>query len=274
MPASALALTLAAAVLHASWNLLIARARDPEAAAAVAIVVALVAYAPVAALVWRIERAASPYLAATAVLHLAYTALLAAAYRRAELSVVYPVSRGTAPVLVLVVGATALGVATSAGQALGVCLVALGIFLVQGLRRASSPTGLAFGLLLAGLIAAYTLVDKRGIEHASPFAYLEVSMLLTGLGYTAALAWLRGPSALRAELTPASAAAGLATFGAYGLVLAALQRAPAAPVAAVRETSIVIAAALAALVLGEAVGPLRLAGAALVAAGVALISLS
>lgn len=274
MPASALALALAAAVLHAGWNLLLARARDPEAAAAVAIVVALVAYAPVAALVWRIERAAWPYLAATAVLQLAYWALLAAGYRRAELSVVYPVSRGTAPVLVLVVGAAALGAATSAGQALGVCLVGLGIFLVQWRGRAASATGLAFGLVIAAVIAAYTLVDKRGIEHASPFAYLQVSMLLTGVVYTAALVRLRGARALRAEVKPASAAAGLATFGAYGLVLAALQRAPAAPVAAVRETSIVIAAGLAAAILGEAVGPVRLTGAVLVAAGVAVISLA
>jgi drug/metabolite transporter (DMT)-like permease len=273
MPASALALVLAAAILHASWNLLLARARDPEAATAVAILVAVVAYAPVAALVWRIERPAWPYLAATAVLHLAYTALLAAAYRRAELSVVYPVSRGTAPVLVLVVGAMALGEDTSAGQALGVCVVGLGVFLVRGFRP-SSPAGVVFGLVLAAVIASYTLVDKRGIPYASPFAYLEVSMLLTAVAYTTALARLRGRSALRAELTPAAAAAGLATFGAYGLVLAALQRAPAAPVAAVRETSIVIAAGLAAAVLGERVGPLRIAGAALVVAGVALISLS
>ncbi|HEX2110395.1 MAG TPA: EamA family transporter [Gaiellaceae bacterium] len=273
MPASALALVLAAAILHASWNLLLARARDPEAATAVAILVAVLAYAPVAALVWRIEPAAWPYLGATAVLHLAYTALLAAAYRRAELSVVYPVSRGTAPVLVLVVGVTALGAETSVGQALGICVVALGVFLVQGPRRRSA-TGFVFGLALAAVIASYTLVDKRGIPHASPFAYLEISMLLTAVAYTALLARLRGRSALTAELTPASAAAGLATFGAYGLVLAALQRAPAAPVAAVRETSIVIAAALAAAVLGETVGRLRLVGAVVVAAGVALISAS
>ena len=274
MPASALALALAAAVLHASWNLLIARARDPEAATAVALVVALVAYAPVAAVVWRIEAAAWPYLAAASVLQLAYVVLLAAAYRRAELSVVYPVSRGTAPELVLVVGVAALGAETSAGQALGVCLVALGIFLVRGLGAPSSATGLAFGLVIAVFIASYTLVDERGVAHASPFAYLEVSMVLPAVAYAAALARLRGAAALRAELTPGSVAAGLATFGAYGLVLAALQRAEAAPVAAVRETSIVIAAGLAAVVLGERVGRLRFAGAALVAGGVALISLS
>ena len=274
MPASAVALTLAAAFLHAGWNLLLARARDPEAATAVALLVALVAYAPVAALVWRIESPAWPYLLATTFLQLAYTALLAAAYRRAELSVVYPVARGTAPVLVLVVGVAALDAAASLGQAAGVCLVAAGILLVRGVRPASRAAGVLFGLAIAAFIAAYTLVDKHGIRYAAPFAYLEISMLLPGIGYAAALAWLRGPGVLRAEVTLASVVAGLATFGAYGLVLAALQRAPAASVAAVRETSIVIAAALAALVLGEAVGPLRVIGAVVVAGGVALISLS
>ena len=119
MPLDALALALAAAFLHAFWNLLIARAKDPEAATAVALLVALVAYAPVAALTWRIEPAAIPYIVVTSFLQLGYVILLAAAYVRAELSVVYPIARGTAPVLVLVVGIVALGLGSSAQQAFG-----------------------------------------------------------------------------------------------------------------------------------------------------------
>ena len=274
MPASALALTVAAAFLHAFWNLVVARARDPEAATAVALLVALAAYAPVAAAAWRFDTRALPYVAATSCLHLGYTALLGAAYRRAALSVVYPISRGAAPVLVLVVGVAALGAETSIGQALGVCLVGTGILLVRGIRRGAHPAGIVFGLVIAGFIAAYTLNDKYGVRYAAPFAYLEISMVVPAFAYAGALARLRGLHTLRAELSWASGAAGLATFGSYGLVLAALQRAPAAPVAAVRETSIVIAAGLAALVLGERVGPLRLLGAVLVAGGVAVISLS
>ena len=274
MPASALALALAAAFLHALWNVLLARARDPEAATAVALLVGLVAYAPVAAASWRLEPPAWPYVVASGCLHVCYTALLGAAYRRAELSVVYPISRGTAPVLVLVVGVAALGADTSLGQALGVCLVAAGILLVRGLERPSRPTGVLFGLVIAGFIAAYTLNDKEGVAHAAPFAYLETAMVLTGLVYAGTLARLKGGAALRAEVSLATVVAGLATFGSYGLVLAALQSAPAAAVAAIRETSIVIAAALAAFFLDEGVGPARIAGAALVAAGVALISVS
>ena len=273
MPAVALAFAIAAAFLHAFWNLLLAKARDPEAATAVMLLIALVAYAPVAALTWDLERPAIPYLVVTSFLQLVYTALLAAAYRRAELSVVYPISRGTAPVLVLLVGIAALGAGTSAHQATGVCLVGLGILLVRGLKRKADPVGVIFGLVLAGFIAAYTLVDKHGIAYAAPFVYLELSMILPGVGYALLLTRLRGWRSLAAEVRPATALAGFATFGAYGLVLAALARAPAASVAAIRETSIVIAAGFAALVLREQVGVVRLGGAVLVAAGVALISL-
>jgi drug/metabolite transporter (DMT)-like permease len=273
VPAVALAFAIAAAFLHAFWNLLLARARDPEAATAVMLLFALVFYAPVAALTWHLERPVIPYLVVTAFLQLAYAALLAAAYRRAELSVVYPISRGTAPVLVLLVGIAVLGAASSAHQAAGVCLVGLGILLVRGLRRKADPVGVIFGLVLAGFIAAYTLVDKYGIRYAAPFAYLELSMILPGVGYTLVLVRLRGWRSLAAEVGPSTALAGLATFGAYGLVLAALARAPAASVAAIRETSIVIATGFAAFALRERVGVVRLGGAVLVAVGVALISL-
>jgi drug/metabolite transporter (DMT)-like permease len=103
--------------------------------------------------------------------------------------------------------------------------------------------------------------------------YLELSMLLPALAYAGAVAAWKGAPALRAAVTPSVALAGLASFGAYALVLAALERAPAAPVAAVRETSVVIATVLAAVVLHEQVTRSRLAGAVMVVAGVALVSL-
>ena len=274
MPATALELALAAAFVHALWNVLLARARDTEAAAAVALVVAVAVFAPVTALVWRVEAAAWPYLAATALLQLLYFTLLAAAYRRVALSVVYPLARGTAPVLVLVVGVVALGKSTSWGQALGVLCVGLGVLLVRGLRRDGSAGGVAFGLAIASCIAAYTLVDKRGLRHAGAIPYLELGMIGPSLVYAGAVARWKGLPALRAAFRPATFAAGLATFGAYALMLAALQRASAASVAAVRETSVVLATLLAGRLLRERVGPGRLAGAALVAGGVALLALS
>ncbi len=274
MSAAAFLLAFSAAFLHAGWNLLLARTRDVEAATAVMLFVAAVAFAPAAAATWRFEREAIPYLAASGVLELVYFALLAVAYQRADLSLVYPISRGLAPVLVLVVGLAALGADVTPAGAAGVCFVGLGVLLVRGgLHSSSDRSGLSFGLAIAVTIAAYTLVDDRGIEHAAPFVYLELSLLLPAIVYPAVLGARRGVRTLAAEARPAVAIAGLAAFGSYGLVLAALARAPAAPVAAVRETSIVIATGLAALILRERVTRARFLGATIVVAGVALLTL-
>ena len=272
MPTSAFVLALGAAFVHALWNLLLARARDPEAATAVALLVAVVVFAPVLVFTWELKAEAWPYIAASSALELVYFALLGAAYRRAELSVVYPLARGLAPVLVLVVGAFALSAETTAVQALGVCLVGLGVVLVRGLRRPAQATGVLFGLAIACSIAAYTLVDYEGIRYASAITYLELVLVVPAIGYALGVGWLKGRATLRQELSASTVAAGLGMWVAYGLVLAALARAEPAPVAAVRETSIVIATIGAALVLNERVDPTRLAGAALVALGVALVA--
>ena len=272
MPASALALALAAAFVHAFWNLVLAGARDVQAATAVALVCGSIAFAPVAVLAWHAESDVWQYLAVTSLLKLTYFVLLTAAYERADLSFVYPIARGSAPVLVLVVGALVLGVGASAAQVGGVLLVTGGVLLVRGIGGRATVVDLVLALAVAACIASYTLVDKYGIRYASPVVYQELSMIPATLGFLALALRRRGSEALRSAVGVSSAAAGLATFGAYVLVLAALARAPAAPVAAVRETSVVIATALAAPFLRERVGPLRLAGAVLVVVGVALLS--
>ena len=273
MPALAFGFALAAAFMHAFWNLLLARARDTEAATAVALVSSVVLFAPVTAVVWRVEASVWPFIVVTSLLQLVYFALLAAAYTKAELSVVYPIARGTAPVLVLVVGAVALGTGASAAQAAGVCLVGVGVVLVRGFRGHADLFGTGLALCIASTIAAYTLVDKRGIEHAGPIPYLELGMLPASFAYATAVIVRRGPARVRAELRPLPVVAGVSSFGAYVLVLAALERASAASVAAVRETSVVIATAAAAPFLREHVSAERLAGAVVVLAGVALVSL-
>ncbi len=271
MPFIALCFALAAAVFHAFWNLLLARSRDVEAATAVALLTAEVVFAPVAIVLWRADAGVWPFIVGSGAFELVYFALLATAYRRASLSVVYPVARGGAPVLVLAVGVLALGRSTSVRQAVGVVAVVVGVLLVRGLRRADAG-GVGFGLAIAACIAGYTLVDSRGIVHSAPIPYLELSMVVPTAAYVAAVVRVKGGEAVRSAVGPGSIAAGVATFAAYALVLAALERAPAAAVAAVRETSVVIATALAALVLRERVGPGRLVGAAAVVAGVALLA--
>jgi drug/metabolite transporter (DMT)-like permease len=271
MPISAFALALGAAVLHAGWNVLLARARDVRAATTVALAVSVILFAPLAAATWRVEAAAVPWIAASAALELAYFFLLTAAYSRSDLSLVYPIARGVAPVLVLV-GASAAGAALGAWQALGVVMVGTGVLLVRGLRRSVDTRGVALALAIAVTIAGYTLVDNQGIEHASAVAYLELVLLPVAL---AAVLWqvaLGGKARVRAELSWGSTGAAVASFAAYALVLGALSLASAASVAAVRETSILFAVALGAIVLRERIGPGRVAGAALVVAGVALVA--
>jgi drug/metabolite transporter (DMT)-like permease len=271
MPTTALLLALAAAFVHALWNVLLARARDVEAATAVALLTAEVVFAPVVVFTWDADRGVWPFLLVTGLLQLAYFALLATAYRLVPLSVVYPIARGGAPVLVLLGGAVVLGRAASWRQAAAVVLVVCGILLVRGLRH-PDPRGVALGLAIATCIAAYTLVDKSGVQRSEPVTYLELSMIMPAVVYAVAVARARGAAALRAAVGPASVVAGICTFGAYALVLAALQRASAASVSAVRETSVVIAALLAVVVLKERVTPARFAGAVLVAAGIGVLA--
>lgn len=264
---------LASAGLHAFWNWLVADARDSHAVGAVALVTAAVVFAPVAALTWDVEAAAWPYIAASAALELAYFALLAAAYERADLTFVYPIARGAAPVLVLAVSLAALGASVSANEAAGVLAIAAGVLLVRGVGRGAARGGLVLALGVAACIAGYTLVDDEGIRHAAALSYFEAVLLITAPLYFAAVAVARGPDALREAANPRSMAAGVAMFGAYALALAALELAEAAPVAALRETSVVMATAAAAIAARERVPPARFAGAVIVVLGIALIAL-
>jgi uncharacterized membrane protein len=129
---TALLLVLAAAVVHATWNLLLSGAADTRAAAAVTVVIGVIAFAPAAALTWHLSARALPYIAASSVLELAYLALLARGYERAEMSFVYPIARGSAPVFVLLGSVVALGASISALTTLGVLLIAGGIVFVRG----------------------------------------------------------------------------------------------------------------------------------------------
>ncbi|MGZ3631309.1 MAG: EamA family transporter [Candidatus Limnocylindrales bacterium] len=268
----ALALTLGAAFLHASWNLLLRRARDTESSTAVMLCIGVAVFLPLALATWELEPAVWPYLVATWVLELAYFAVLAAAYRRAELSLVYPLARGLAPVPVLAIGVLALGVVPTALEGLGVLLVGVGVVLVRGLRG-GEPASALLAMSAGVAIAGYTLVDRAGLHYAAPITYLELALVVPGLLYLAYALVARGPREVRAQLNPSAVAAGIMMVGAYGLVLLALRIAPAASVAAVRESGVVMATAMAAWLLHERVTRGRFAGAALVVAGVAALAL-
>jgi drug/metabolite transporter (DMT)-like permease len=266
MPASALALALAAAVVHALWNLLLAGSRDPQASTGAAMLLGCAVFSPVAVLLWDVSSAAWPYIAASAVLELIYFALLALAYAHGQMTLVYPLARGSAPVIVLAVSVAFLGASVSVAAVLGVLLVSVGVVLVRG--AAIGGAWLALGVGAA--IAAYTLVDNAGLAHAGPLPYLELVLVVPAVAYAGVLG--------RARVAPAigwrTLLAGAGMFGAYALTLGALRLAAAAPVAAVRETSIVMATILGAVVLHETVGRARLAGAVVIVAGVAALALA
>lgn len=272
MPLCAFVLALAAAVLHAGWNVLLARARDVAAATTVALVLSTLLFAPVAVVTWDVDASAVPWIAASALLEIAYFLLLTTAYGRSDLSLVYPIARGSAPVLVLA-GAAVTGATVGLAQALGVLLVGGGILLVRGLAGETDPRGLVLALGIGVAIAGYTLVDKQGVEHAGVIPYFELVLAPVAL---AAVAWQGATGRLRAaraEIGWATLAASVSAFAAYALVLGALTLASAPAVAAVRETSVLFAVALGASVLGEPVGRSRASGAVLVVAGVALVAL-
>jgi drug/metabolite transporter (DMT)-like permease len=280
---AALGLALGAALLHALWNLLLAGSRDSVAATGALLLFGAALLAPAALLAdGELSADALPFVVASAALELAYFTLLARAYRGGELGLVYPVARGSAPVLVLFAAALGLGKGVSWPAALGVILVAGGVLTLglgsvgplkhhMGGSEGPHSRDLVLGLAIGVAIAAYTLVDSEGLDHADPLPYLFLIAAVCAVAYNGALALSGRARELRAALGWRAALAAAATFGAYAMVLAALQLAPAAPVAAVRESSIVIAALMAWLFLGE---ERRLGGAALVAAGVALIGLA
>jgi drug/metabolite transporter (DMT)-like permease len=229
--------------------------------------------APAALFFGDVSTAALPFIAASAALELLYFVLLAHAYRSGELGVVYPTARGLAPVLVLGAGVLGLGKGVSVVGVVGVLLVAAGVLLVscprlgpqEGPYVGQPRRDMLFGLAIGATIAGYTLVDSEGLEHADPIPYLFLIAAVSAVAYNGGLL----ASGKRPELTPRAALTAAATFGAYAMVLAALELAPPAAVAAVRESSIVIAALMAWLFLGE---ERRLGAAALVAAGVAAIA--
>ena len=191
---AAVALVLVSAGLHAFWNWLIADARDSHAVTAVALRDRRrrVRTGGGAHLGRRRRRVAVHR--RSAALELIYFALLATAYQRADLSFVYPIARGAAPVMVLVVSVAVLGASLSTGEAAGVLAVTAGVLLVRGVGSGAARDGLLIALAVAACIAGYTLVDDEGIRHAASLGYFEAVLLIIAPVYATAVAVARGPA--------------------------------------------------------------------------------
>jgi drug/metabolite transporter (DMT)-like permease len=273
VPTGPLLLALSAAFVHAGWNLLLSRASDSEQATATATMLGALAFAPVAVLTWNVSAKVIPWAAASAALELVYLILLARAYQEGELSLVYPVARGSAPVLILLFTIVVLGDAPEAAAIAGIALVAGGVIMVRGGRASADTRHFRLALAIGVTIASYTLVDKQGLKHADPLTYVELVVALPALAYFLMTKRRKGVAPVSAE----TVLAGLGIFGGYSLALAAIKLASTADVPsvqAVRESSVVIAVILARVILKERVTAARLAGAASVVAGVAAIALA
>ena len=265
----ALALALGSAALHAAWNLLLAGRKDIQAAAAATFVLSVAFALPLAVIWWSAEPSVWPYALASAVLETVYVVALAYAYRVGDLSFVYPVTRGVAPVLALLATIAVLGHAVSASEVVGVLIVAGGVVLVRGPEGSADARAMLAVATISASIAAYTLVDRVGIQHAGALTYFVLVLAGPALVYPPIV----GIAAVRREIGLITVVAAVANLGSFLLGLLALRRAAAAPVLAVRSTSIVIATLLAGRVLSEHVSRGRLAGSILVFAGVAVLAL-
>jgi drug/metabolite transporter (DMT)-like permease len=293
MPASALALVLVAALLHALWNFAAKKAGGDHRFSFIASGMVTVGWAPVAlwfglqeladwtALTWLC-------VAASGVLHLVYFNVLLHGYRVSDLTVVYPVARGSAPLLSVLGAALLLAEPLTLTGALGALLVCGGVFVIAGgpalLRRAHEPAqrarvlaGLRWGALSGAFIAGYTVIDGYAVK-----VLLVGPVVLDYIGNVLRLPFL-APLALRDRAALAQAwrtqwryALVVATLGPLGyvLVLYAMKLAPLSHVAPARELSMLFAALLGGQLLGEGDRLLRMAGAGCIAVGVMSLALA
>ncbi len=270
-------IVIGAGALHAAWNAIAKYLDDRLAAFALIGVASTLGGGIVLAVTGLPYRASIGFAVASAVIHIGYELALMNSYRLGAFNQVYPIARGTSPLLV------ALGAYFLADEHLGALPLAGMAILAAGLASLALSAGRLSGselpavaaAALTGLaIAAYTIVDGLGVRRAhDPYAYAGLLFLLMGPVFPVVAAfrrrpgsWLTGPAAVRGLL------AGVLTLTAYGTVLWAQTRAPLAEVAAIRETSVVFAALIGMWLFAENFGARRIAAAALVAAGIVLIS--
>lgn len=266
---------LGAALLHASWNALIKSGADKQTGMFILSVghaacgLALVPFFDwPAAEVW-------PWLVASGLIHMAYQLFLSYAYGEGDLSRVYPISRGAAPMLVLVVSFV-LGIDTvRAMEVAGLVVLGLGIVLMAhgALVSGESRRMLPFAFGAAAATAGYTLVDGLGARvWGEPVAYVAWLMIGSAVCYTPAIVALRGRTVLRAtgRVWALGLLAAVLSFLAYAIAIWAMTVAPIALVAALRETSILFAVLIGWLVMGDPISRNKAWAAGLIVAGVML----
>lgn len=272
---------LFAALLHASWNALVKSSTDKELDTALIHLMGSLMAIPMVALVGWPPPAAWPYLAASIVIHIGYYFALTGAYRHGDLGLTYPLMRGVAPLLVALSAGVTLGEHLSVVAWVGVFGISVGV-LVLGLSQHAfdAPKAVAFALANAVIIAIYTVVDGQGVRASghtlqSTLQYLATMFMVDGWPFALMMLAKRGRAFPRYAVRrwPIACAGALASLGSYGIALWAMTRAPIAMVAALRETSVLFAVVIGALVLHEVVTVRRVLGALVIISGVMALRL-
>jgi len=290
MTAVSLILVLLAAVAHASWNLLLKRADDPEVFAWCLLVVATVLLAPLGVVLFSynsVDVTGLWFILATIALHVLYFNLLARGYVQGDLSLVYPVARGMGPMLVPVLEVVFLNEKIEPLAIGGIAAIIGGIYTIswwgnfhQLLRSPLlflKSAGMRYAVLTGLTIAVYSIVDKEGVGHVQPLLYMYFLTIGTAAMLAPYVLFHKGVKSVRTEWRANAVPitiAGLFTFAAYGLVLTAFSLSRVSYVAPAREVGIVIGVMLGVFLLKEPFGRGRLLGSGFVVAGLALIALS
>lgn len=264
---------LAAAAMHAGWNALIKGGGDKVQGMLVLTVGHALLGVGIAAVLGVPDRAAWGWLALSVAIHAAYQSFLALAYDQGDLSRVYPIARGTAPLLVLIYGALALPDAISRTEYLGVVVLGCGIFLMaRGVfSSGESRRLLPFAFASAAATAGYTIADGQGARAAGDASvYIAWLFILSAFAFLPVCFALRGRQALAipASLWRSGLVAGVLSTFAYWIAVWGMTRAPIALVAALRETSILFAVLIGVAFFGEKLGAQKAIAAGLIVAGV------
>ncbi|MGD8350976.1 MAG: EamA family transporter [Gammaproteobacteria bacterium] len=277
MTPSIVVLVLLAALLHAAWNAMAKSGGTPAFSIASYRLVSAVCCLPLLFLLPSPLAASWPMLLASVLIHNIYYFTLSRAYHSGDLSQVYPLFRGLAPVLVVAGAAALAGEYLGGGAMLGILLVSAGLISITfaggALGRISSPA-LGWGLATSVLIAAYTVADGMGVRVAgNPFAYIAWLFVLEPVPICAGLLLRRraGWFGYLAAHPGKIGAGAFAAAAAYGMVIYAMGSAPMGLVSSLRETSVIFAALIGTLLFREPFGRQRVIAAILVCCGVALI---
>jgi len=279
MSFAVMAIVLLAALLHATWNFLV-KSTDDKYLSMSAVVIGHAPFAVLGILFSPLPSPESlPYILVGSLLHVGYQLFLLASYRLGDLSQVYPLARGIAPLIVTVVSVAYLGVRLSSFECAGIIIIAAGISSLSLVRRTDhrrSYHAVFFSLMTGGFIAAYSLIDGIGARQAgTALGFYGCLSLINALVFAVIMRFLR-PGTIKEVFGRNGRLAllgGGASFFAYALVIWAFTRAPIALVTALRETSIIFAMLLGIFVLKERFGPVKVIATCCILLGMVLLRL-